>query len=409
MQKLTALAVKQAKAKDKNYSLADGGGLYLLVKAQGKYWRYNYRFGGKQKTLAIGVYPDKSLAGARLSHQSAREKLNNGIDPSEIRKVEKITKNLTASDLFDCVAREWFNQKILDKSASHQARTLRILEKDLFPVIGSRPASNITALELTAVLHKIQTRSVDIAQRAKQVASAVFRYAVRTGRAEFDPARDLAGALRSRSQKHYPSITQPEEVGHLLIAIDGYKGTAVVKAALQLSILLFQRPGEIRHMEWSEINLEKHLWEIPDTKMKMKQEHIVPLSTQAMSALSEIRGLTGRGRYVLPSARGGARPLSENGVRTALRTLGYNNETITPHGFRAMARTLLDEVLNFPVDWIEHQLAHAVKDPNGRAYNRTKHLAQRHVMMQAWGDYLDRLRDGSNNVIPFRQGGRSNA
>ena len=403
MQKLTALAVKQAKAKDKNYSLADGGGLYLLVKAQGKYWRYNYRFGGKQKTLAIGVYPDKSLAGARLSHQSAREKLNNGIDPSEIRKVEKITKHLTASDLFDCVAREWFNQKILDKSASHQARTLRILEKDLFPVIGSRPASNITALELTAVLHKIQTRSVDIAQRAKQVASAVFRYAVRTGRAEFDPARDLAGALRSRSQKHYSSITQPEEVGHLLIAIDGYKGTAVVKAALQLSILLFQRPGEIRHMEWSEINWEKHLWEIPDAKMKMKQEHIVPLSTQAMSALSEIRGLTGRGRYVLPSARGGARPLSENGVRTALRTLGYNNETMTPHGFRAMARTLLDEVLNFPVDWIEHQLAHAVKDPNGRAYNRTKHLAQRHVMMQGWGDYLDGLRDCNNCVIPINR------
>ena len=403
MQKLTALAVKQAKAKDKNYSLADGGGLYLLVKAQGKYWRYNYRFGGKQKTLAIGVYPDKSLAGARLSHQSAREKLNNGIDPSEIRKVEKITKHLTASDLFDCVAREWFNQKILDKSASHQARTLRILEKDLFPVIGSRPASNITALELTAVLHKIQTRSVDIAQRAKQVASAVFRYAVRTGRAEFDPARDLAGALRSRSQKHYSSITQPEEVGHLLIAIDGYKGTAVVKAALQLSILLFQRPGEIRHMEWSEINWEKHLWEIPDAKMKMKQEHIVPLSTQAISALTDIRGLTGRGRYVLPSARGGARPLSENGVRTALRTLGYNNETITPHGFRAMARTLLDEELNFPVDWIEHQLAHAVKDPNGRAYNRTKHLAQRHVMMQGWGDYLDGLRGGNNCVIPINR------
>ena len=403
MQKLTALAVKQAKSKDKNYSMVDGGGLYLLVKPQGKYWRYNYRFGGKQKTLAIGVYPDTSLAGARLSHQSAREKLNNGIDPSEIRKVEKITKNLTASDLFDCVAREWFNQKILDKSASHQARTLRILEKDLFPVIGSRPTSNITALELTAVLHKIQTRSVDIAQRAKQVASAVFRYAVRTGRAEFDPARDLAGALRSRSQKHYSSITQPEEVGHLLIAIDGYKGTAVVKAALQLSILLFQRPGEIRHMEWSEINWEKHLWEIPDTKMKMKQEHIVPLSTQAMSALSEIRGLTGRGRYVLPSARGGARPLSENGVRTALRTLGYNNETITPHGFRAMARTLLDEVLNFPVDWIEHQLAHAVKDPNGRAYNRTKHLAQRHVMMQGWADYLDGLRTGNTEAAPFRQ------
>lgn len=392
MQKLTALAVKQAKSKDRNYSMVDGGGLYLLVKPQGKYWRYNYRFGGKQKTLAIGIYPDRSLADARAHHLSAREKLNSGIDPSEIRKVEKITQNLTTSDLFECVAREWFNQKILHKSASHQARTLRILEKDLFPVIGSRPASNITWLELTAVLHKIQTRSVDIAQRAKQVASAVFRYAVRTGRAEFDPARDLARALRSRRQKHYSSITQPEEVGHLLIAIDSYKGTAVVKAALQLSILLFQRPGEIRHMEWSEINWEKHLWQIPDAKMKMKQEHIVPLSSQAMSALSEIHGLTGRGRYVLPSARGGARPLSENGVRTALRTLGYNNETITPHGFRAMARTLLDEELNFPVDWIEHQLAHAVKDPNGRAYNRTKHLSQRHGMMQAWADYLDGLR-----------------
>jgi integrase len=403
MQKLTAAFVKQAKPRDKAFSLVDGGGLYLLVKLAGKYWRYNYRYCGKQKTLSLGVYPDISLAEARKRHQTAREELTNGIDPSEIRKVQKITKSLANKDDFESVAREWFNQKLLDKSDSYKVRTTRILEKDLFPSIGGRPISRITAPELLAVLRKIEARTVDIAHRAKQVASAVFRYAVTTGRAEGDPSRDLAGALKVKSKTHHAAITDPEELGRLLLAMDGYQGSLVVTTALQLSALLFQRPGEIRHMEWLEINWGKNLWEIPASKMKMKVDHLVPLSRQARELLTQIHKLTGRGKYVFPSARGVTRPLSENGVRTALRSLDFDNDTMTPHGFRATARTILDEELKCRVDYIEHQLAHAVRDANGRAYNRTTHLDGRRKMMQQWADYLDDLRNSNQKVLPFRR------
>jgi len=409
MQKLTAAFVKQAKPRDKAFSLVDGGGLYLLVKQAGKYWRYNYRYCGKQKTLSLGVYPDISLAEARKRHQTAREELTNGIDPSEIRKVQKITKSLANKDDFESVAREWFNQKLLDKSDSHKVRTTRILEKDLFPSIGGRPISRITAPELLAVLRKIEGRTVDIAHRAKQVASAVFRYAVTTGRAEGDPSRDLAGALKVTSKTHHAAITDPEELGRLLLAMDGYQGSLVVTTALQLSALLFQRPGEIRHMEWLEINWGKNLWEIPASKMKMKVDHLVPLSRQARELLTQIHKLTGRGKYVFPSARGVTRPLSENGVRTALRSLEFDNDTMTPHGFRATARTILDEELKCRVDYIEHQLAHAVRDANGRAYNRTTHLDGRREMMQQWADYLDDLRNSNQKVLPFRRKAEVNA
>ena len=409
MQKLTAAFVKQAKPRDKAFSLVDGGGLYLLVKQAGKYWRYNYRYCGKQKTLSLGVYPDISLAEARKRHQTAREELTNGIDPSEIRKVQKITKSLANKDDFESVAREWFNQKLLDKSDSHKVRTTRILEKDLFPSIGGRPISRITAPELLAVLRKIEARTVDIAHRAKQVASAVFRYAVTTGRAEGDPSRDLAGALKGKSKTHHAAITDPEELGRLLLAMDGYQGSLVVTTALQLSALLFQRPGEIRHMEWLEINWGKNLWEIPASKMKMKVDHLVPLSRQARELLTQIHKLTGRGKYVFHSARGVTRPLSENGVRTALRSLEFDNDTMTPHGFRATARTILDEELKCRVDYIEHQLAHAVRDANGRAYNRTTHLDGRREMMQQWADYLDDLRNSNQKVLPFRRKAEVNA
>ncbi|HIA59636.1 MAG TPA: DUF4102 domain-containing protein [Gammaproteobacteria bacterium] len=403
MQKLTATAVRQAKAKAKVYKMWDGGSLYLLVKPQGRYWRYNYRFLGKRKTLAFGVYPDVSLADARKLHQTAREQLSSGIDPSEARKVEKLTKHITATDGFEVVAREWFNQKMADRSESHKVRTTRILEKDLFPSIGARPISKITTPEILGVLKKIESRTVDIAHRAKQVVSQIFRYALTTGRVESDPARDLSGALKSKKQTHHAAITDPKEVGLLLVAIHGFQGTPVVKTALQLSVLFFQRPGEIRHMEWSEINWDENRWEIPANKMKMKVDHIVPLCKQAQDLLKDLHKLTGRGTYVFPSARGASRPLSDNGVRTALRTLGYDNQTMTPHGFRAMARTILDEVLNCRVDFIEHQLAHAVRDANGRAYNRTAHLEGRRQMMQVWGDYLDDLRNSNQKVVPFRR------
>ncbi len=392
---LTAIEVKQAASKKKAYKLADGGGLHLLVKpVGGKYWRYKYRYAGKEKTLALGVYPEVSLKEAREKHQAARKSLDRGIDPGEARKVEKLTRHLAAAESFEAVAREWFNRIMPEKSNSYRERTGRILEKDLYPVLGNRPIKSITAPELLAALRRIETREAyDIAHRAKQTAGQIFRYAVATGRADRDPSGDLKGALKPRrKKKHHAAITNPAEVGRLLLAMEGFQGTAVVKTALLLSSLLFQRPGEIRAMEWSEINWDSEQWEIPAEKMKMGQPHLVPLSNQAVALLKELQPVTGRGRYVFPSARGASRCLSENGVRTALRTIGYDNDTMTPHGFRAMARTILDEALSYRVDWIEHQLAHAVRDTNGRAYNRTSHLEGRAKMMQGWADYLDNLK-----------------
>jgi integrase len=394
---LTATAVKQAKSTEKQYKLFDGRGLFLLVHPnRSKYWRFKYRYAGKEKLLSLGVYPDVSLADARERHQQARETVAKGIDPGEVLKVEKLTRHLAAADTFEALAREWFNVKMCTRSESHQKRTMSALEKDLFPALGSRPVSSITAPELLAALRRIEARgAIETAHRAKQTAGQIFRYGVATGRAERDPSADLKGALKNPKKKHLAAITDPAEVGRLMLSIDGFRGTPAVRAALRLSPLLFQRPGEIRHMEWAEIDWEARRWEIPAEKMKMRQPHIVPLSQQAIEILRELHTLTGRGKYVFPSARGASRCLSENGVRTALRTMGYDNDTMTPHGFRAMARTLLDEVLDYRVDWIEHQLAHAVKDPNGRAYNRTAHLEGRAKMMQAWADYLDRLK-GTN-------------
>jgi integrase len=385
--------------------------MYLLIHPSGaRYWRYDYRYAGKRKTLALGVYPEISLKKARVRHQDARTKLADGIDPGAERKVQKLTRLLTAAESFEAVGREWFGQNIADKSESYKARTKRILEKDLYPVLGTRPIAQITAPELLAALRRIESRGAnDIAHRAKQTSGLIFRYAVATGRAERDPSRDITGALKSRTKKHYAAITDPAGVGRLLVAIDSFQGTAVVKAALRLSPLLFQRPGEIRHMEWAEVDLEAATWSIPGSKMKMGQDHFVPLSGQAVALIQEIQHLTGRGKYVFPSARGASRPLSENGVRTALRTIGYDNDTMTPHGFRAMARTMLDEQLGMRPDIIEHQLAHAVKDANGRAYNRTSHLKSRVLMMQKWADYLDSLRAeaGNGNVVAIRGAGNA--
>lgn len=394
MAQLTVNEIKHSKPGTKPAKLADGGGLYLLVKPSGaKYWRYDYRYLSKRRTLALGVFPDVSLADARKRLFHAKDKLSNGIDPGEVRKVEKLTRHLVAEDSFEAVAREWFNQVMADKSASYRDRTGRILEKDLYPVLGSRPVSLVSPLELLGALRRIESRgALDIAHRAKQTASLVFRYAVATGRADRDPSGDLRGALPPKRKKHHAALTEPKAVARLLVAMDNFAGTPVVKTALQLSALLFQRPGEIRQMEWAEINWEARRWEIPAEKMKMRQPHIVPLSRQSQALLRELQALTGRGRFVFPSARGQVRSLSENGVRTALRTMGYDNLTMTPHGFRAMARTMLDEVLNYRIDWIEHQLAHAVRDATGRAYNRTAHLEGRAQLMQGWADYLDELK-----------------
>ena len=393
--KLTASTVKSAKPSAKPYKLADGAGMYLLVHPCGaKYWRLKYRIAGKEKLLALGVYPEVSLAEARIRRDNARLLIRDGRDPGVAKQLQKKFLQNQNSETFEAVAREWFETKIADKSESYRVRTLRILEKDLFPKLGALAISDITSRQLLETLRVVEARTVDIAHRAKQSAGQVFRYAVATGRAERDIATDLSGALKSRTVKHSTTILDPVEIGQLLRSIDAYSGSMVVRAALQLSPLLFVRPGELRTMQWDEIDWQKSRWQIPASKMKMREPHVVPLANQSAEILKALRPLTGQGAFVFPSARKGGRPLSDNGVRTALRSLGYTNEQITPHGFRAMARTLLDEELGFRIDYIEHQLAHAVKDPLGRAYNRTKHLDERIKMMQGWADYLDQLRRG---------------
>ena len=404
MQKLTATAVIQAKPKPKPYSLSDGGGMYLLVNATGKYWRYDYRFAGKRKTLALGVYPATSLKQAREKHQRARENLAKDIDPSTHKKATSAATHAALANSFELLAIEWSKTRS-KKSDGTEKRQNALLEKDLLPHLGKRPIADIKAPELLKTLRKIESRgAIETAHRAKRLAGQIFRYAVATGRAERDPSVDLKDALTQPTKSHFKSITEPADVGPLIAAINNYQATPVVMAALKLTPLLFCRPGELRHLEWTEVNFAEARIEIPASKMKMSEPHIIPLASQAIAILEELQPITGRGKYVFPSARGASRPLSENGVRTALRTLGYTNDQISPHGFRAMARTILDEILSFPVDWIEHQLAHSVTDANGRAYNRTKHLPQRKKMMQVWADYLDSLAKGNNNVVPYKRG-----
>jgi integrase len=392
MGKLTALQVKSAKPKDKQYKLTDGGGLYLLVMPNGsKYWRYDYRF-VKRKTLSLGVYPELSLSEARNLHAEAKQKVKNGIDPTHERKVTRLMKDMSSENTFKAIAEEWFVRQMENKSEGHKARTRRLLEKDLYPSLGHFAIDAIMPIEVLAALRTIETRSVDLAHRALQTCSLIFKYAIVTSRLINDPTQSLSGAIKTAQTVHRAAIVEPVELGALLRAIDEYVGSPIVCAALKLSPILFQRPGEIRHMEWSEINWEDFRWEIPAEKMKMRQPHIVPLPHQAITTLKAIHSLTGNGKYVFPSARGRSRPLSDNGVRVALRSMGFDKEQITPHGFRATARTILDERLRYRVDVIEAQLAHSVKDVNGRAYNRTTFLEERTEMMQAWADYLDKLK-----------------
>lgn len=391
---LKAAQVDKAPARDKTYKLFDEKGLYLQVTKTGaKYWRMKYRYAGKEKLLSIGVYPEVSLKAARLARDEARQQLSNGIDPSLEKQLKRSLVTTNTENNFGAIALEWAEVKLAGMSHSHVSRTTRNLQNHLIPALGKRPVTEITAPDLLRVLRVIESRgTIDTAHRCKQVAGQVFRYAVATGRADRDVSADLKGALKARQKNHYASITEPKEVGRLLLAIDEFQGTNLVKAALKLSPLLFCRQGELRQLEWSEVNWDESRIEIPAAKMKMREDLIIPLSHQAKDIIEQLQPLTGRGKYLFPSARGGSRPISDNTVRTALRTLGYTNEQMTPHGFRAMARTLLDEVLGYRVEWIEQQLAHTVKDTNGRAYNRTKHLPQRAEMMQRWADYLDELK-----------------
>lgn len=400
---LTDPKVRQAKAADKMYRLNDGRGLYLLIKPNGgKYWRFNYRYGGKQKTLALGVYNNVSLKNARLARDKAKSVLVSGSDPAEIRRAQKVRHTNLTENSFQKVALEWFSKQEPIWSENHSIRVKRSLEKNLFPPLGNLAISDIVSIDVLGALRTIEARgAIETAHRAKQIAGQVFRYAVATGRAQNDPTSVLKGALAKPVKTHLAAITEPREVGKLLAAIDEYKGTFTVQNALKLAPLIFVRPGELRRMEVEELRLDIAEWHIPGKKMKMSNPHIVPLSKQALTIIKNQLGLTGNGRYVFPGARSIKRPMSNNALLVALRLMGIPREQMTVHGFRAMARTLLDEVLGFRVDLVEHQLAHAVRDALGRAYNRTTHLPKRKEMMQKWADYLDNLKAQalSKNVI----------
>lgn len=399
---LTEIKIKNAKSKAQAYKLFDGDGLFLLITPSGgKLWRLKYRFNDKEKTLTLGQYPAISLLNARCKRDDARRLLANNVDPDAVRKAQKQAQ-VEETETFEIISREWLERFKSKWQEEYADKIMHRLELNIFPWIGSRPIKDIKAPELLSVLRRIESRdALELAHRTRNICGQVFRYAVATGRADRNPAEDLKGALSPVKTIHRAAITEPKEAANLLRAIDNYQGTFVVQCALKLAPLFFVRPGELRHAEWSEINFENAEWNIPASKMKMKEAHLVPLSRQAIEILKKLHTLTGSGRYLFPSERTPQRPMSENAILVALRIMGYPKEEMSGHGFRAMARTILDEVLHVRPDFIEHQLAHAVRDPNGRAYNRTSHLAERKKMMQTWADYLDGLKAGAK-VLPFR-------
>ena len=400
---LTDTSIRKAKPGDKAAKLADGGGLYLLLKPDGaRWWRWDYRrpVTGKRNTLSLGTYPDTGLADAREKRDAARKLLAAGVDPGEHRKAEKAAGVERAANSFEVIAREWLDKR--DWVESYSSKVLAWMENDVFPWIGGRPIADLSAPEFLSVGRRIESRgAVESAHRILQNCGQVMRYAIATGRAERNPVADLKGALPPSAERHHPAITEAKAVGALLRAMDGYSGGLVAKSALRLAPLVFVRPGELRHAEWAEIDLDNAEWNIPAAKMKMRLPHLVPLSEQAVAILRELHPLTGRGQYVFPGGRSPRRPMSNNAINAALRRMGFDKDTMTGHGFRAMASTRLNE-LGWKPDVIERQLAHAERNKVRAAYNRAQYMAERRTMMQAWADYLDGLRAGGT-VIPINR------
>ena len=412
---LTDAALRAIKPTEKDQLISDGEGLFLLVKPDGKkWWRFVYTFEGKRKALSLGVYPRTTLSVARKQAEENRENLANGINPSDLRKQNKAEKiqqqenqlraenGQTPIGSFQFVGEEWMSRRMIGKSESHTKRVLALLVNDVYPWIGQRPIQEITPPELLEVLRRIESRNaIETAHRALQVCGQIIRYAWATGLVHQDITQALKGALQVFRGGHFAAAITPDKLRPLLRAIDEYSGGFEVKSALRLAPLVFVRPSELRHAEWSHIDFEAKEWRYFVTKTKT--DHIVPLSQQAVTILQDIQPLTGHGRFVFPSARtpNGSRPISDMALLAALRRMGFSKEEATIHGFRATARTMLDEILGFRPDFIEHQLAHAVKDANGRSYNRTSHLPERAKMMQSWADYLDSLKAGAT-VLPFK-------
>lgn len=398
---LTDTAIRNAKPADKPVRLFDGGGLYLeIAPSGGKWWRLKYRFGGKEKRYSLGVYPEVTLATARKKRDEAREKLAAGIDPGEAKKAEKRASLLAAAHSFEVVARGWMDERKTTVEPAQHDKTLARMENDVFPWLGKRPIAEIDAPEILVVLKRVDGRGARFtAHRIRSEISRVFRYGIKEGHCKADPARDLVDAIPPAQTTHFASITEPEKVGEMLRAFDGFTGTFPVLCALKLAPMLFIRPGELRKAEWAQFDLDKGEWRY--FVNKTKTDHLVPLAAQAVTILRELHALTGEGVYVFPGARDRNRPMSEAAINAALRRLGYDTRTeITGHGFRAMARTILHEELEEKPEVIEHQLAHTVPDSLGRAYNRTKFIKARRSMMQQWADYLDKLKAGAE-IIPI--------
>lgn len=399
---LTDTAIRNAKPGEKPIKLFDERGLFLLVTPTGgKWWRFRFMFDGKEKLLSLGVYPDVSLKDARERRDEARKLVANGVNPSENRKIQKTARADSIANSFEVVAREWFAKYSATWAKNHGDRIIRRFERDIFPWIGARPIAEINAPELLAAVRRIENRgALETAHRALGNCGQVFRYAVATGRAERDPSGDLRGALPPVKGTHFAATTEPKRVAEILRALDGYEGTLTVRCALRLAPLVFVRPGELRNAQWADIDFAAAEWRYLVTKTNTP--HIVPLALQAIEILRELQPLTGNSRFVFPSARSFIRPMSDNAILAAMRRLGIDKDEMSGHGFRAVARTILDEILGVRPDFIEHQLAHAVRDPNGRAYNRTAHLPERRKMMQQWADYLDKLKAGAE-IIPIYQ------
>jgi integrase len=396
---LTDKAIRALKPSEKPYKISDGLGLYLLVQSSGsRLWRFKYRHAGKERLESLGAYPAVSLAAARERRDELRRLRASGIDLAAYRRAAKSAEANAASNSIQAIADEWFAKKSPVLAPKHAIKIIERLRRDIYPWLGSHPISEVSPPEILAVLRRIEDRgAIETARRALGDLSSIFRYAVATGRALSDPCRDLRGALSPRVKKHFSAITDPRVIPDLLARIDGYHGTHIVRSALRLAPLLFVRPGELRSAKWADIDLSAAEWRF--TASKTKQPHVVPLATQAVAILRELHPLTGQREYVFPGERSPSRPMSENTVNAALRSLDVLKDQMSGHGFRAMARTLLDEVLKFPAHLIEAQLAHSVRDANGRAYNRTTHLEERRIMMQAWADYLSALRDVKASLV----------
>jgi integrase len=397
---LTDTAIRKAKPADKPYKMTDGDGLYLLINPNGsKWWRFDYRYAGKRKTLSMGTYPDTGLADAREKRDAARKMVAVRTDPGAHRKAEKVAGVERAANSFAVIAEEWLAKQTGKMSPATYEKARWTFDTLVNPWIGNRPIADIDAPEMLKLMQRIEERGAhETAHRTKQRCGQIFRYAIATGRAKHDPTADLKGALTPAVVKHRATITDPAKMGELLRAIEGYTGGLVVRTALKLAPLLFVRPGELRQAEWTEFDLDHGQWRIPSHKMKMRDEHIVPLPSQAVDALRELEPLTGRGQYVFPGERSRQRAMSDAAINAALRRMGFDKDTMTGHGFRAMASTRLNE-MGWSADVIERQLAHAERNKVRAAYNRAQYLAERKKMMQVWADYLDSLKDGGNVVV----------